>query len=142
RGNLRTLGLFWPELGLLVAHPDGGWPGRVALQCDGYGADAFLEVDLASTRRQAARGGQYPGRAHRRMAGEGELAGWREDAHFGGAVISGGRDDEGGLGQVHLQRDLLHLFVGQTGRLEEHRQRVTAKDAIGKDVDLGEGVGA
>ena len=43
---------------------------------------------------------------------------------------------EDGFRQIHLARDLHHLFVADTFRFGKHRERVTAKSAFSKNVEL------
>ncbi len=78
------------------------------------------------------------------MPRERQLARRRVDAHLRHSVAARRRIDKRRLGQVHLERDRLHLGVRQRPRLQivENGQLIAAKDTIGKDVNLDEGEGA
>ena len=95
-----------------------------ALAPDRHQARGALLHD--AVRRLGLAAGLQPGMAasQRRMAGEGQLAAGREDAH---AVVGrrlGGRQQEGGLGQVGPLREVLHLRVVEAGAVEHHRERI------------------
>ena len=77
-------------------------------------------------------------RAERGMPRERQLAGRGEDPHPRLAVRPRGRQQERGLGTVHLARDRLHLRVGEARRLKHHRERIASEDALGEDVHLDE----
>ena len=104
---------------------------------DGYGNHArhLLEVDL--DRRpdlsELARRRQGEGGADVGMAGERHLGGPREDADL--ASMSGsGREHEGGLGQVELLGDLLHLLIAQPLGLGQDSKLIAAEARVGEDI--------
>ena len=61
------------------------------------------------------------------MAGERHLRRAGEDAHAGGVRRILGRQHEGGLAQVELVGEGLHLRVGEAARVGEHGERVAAE---------------
>jgi hypothetical protein len=58
------------------------------------------------------------------VAGERHLEGRREDAHACRRAV--GRQDEGGLRKVELQRERLHRRVVDAARILEHGERIAA----------------
>ena len=67
------------------------------------------------------------------MSGEGQLPDRREDAHPRVPVSLGG-EDEGGLGEVDLARELLHQLLGQAPRIREHGQLVSGQRPVREHV--------
>jgi hypothetical protein len=72
------------------------------------------------------------------MPGEGQLLDRGEDPDPVVRAGVGGRQHEGGLGQVHPVRELLHLLGAQALTVEHDGQRVPAIGLGGEDVDQGE----
>src|SRR5438309_718538 len=58
------------------------------------------------------------------------------------AVRARGREEEDGLGEIHLARDLLHEGVVEPARVEEHGERIAAEHAVREHIHLDELVGA
>ena len=80
------------------------------------------------------------GGADRRMAGEGHLRPWREDAHPPRVARVGGREHEGGLGEIELPRERLHGAVAETARVREDCELVAAERARGEHVGDDEAI--
>jgi len=76
------------------------------------------------------------------MPGEGHLASRREDPEGRDALGTRGREEEDGLGEIHLARDLLHEGVVEPAPVEEHGERIAAEHAVGEHIHLDELVGA
>ena len=79
------------------------------------------------------------------MAGEGNLFGGEEDADVDAALafdLGCAREDEGGLVEVGLAREGLHLVGGEAAGIGEDSEGVAFKGIFGEDIDLGEVVGA
>lgn len=124
-----------------------GRPGRGELREDGatlfradrdrHGADVLFEHDahVGLLKRNAPERGEHVGRADRGMPGERELDLRRVDAQPRGVRRIARRKDEGGLREIELARDELHLRVGQPVGVREDRERVAAEDAVGEDVN-------
>jgi hypothetical protein len=70
---------------------------------------------------------QYERRSQRRMTRKGELFLHREDAYSHPALAFHGRitrQNESCLGEIHLPRHRLHLFVAQPSGVWENRQGI------------------
>jgi len=79
--------------------------------------------------------------AERGMPGKRHLVSRREDAHARAGTL--GRQDEGGLRKIELQRERLHPCAVERLRPLEHAQRVAAErsSALREDVEEAIGVG-
>ena len=83
--------------------------------------------------------------AERGMAGEGDFFRGEEDADLDAAFafdLRGAREDEGGLAEVGLAGEGLHLFGREAAGVGEDGEGVAFEGALGEDVDLGVVVGA
>jgi hypothetical protein len=69
------------------------------------------------------------------MAGERQFGARRENANLRGVRRILRRQHEGGLGEVELAGDGLHLRAGQRRCVGNDGQRIAAEFAVGKDVD-------
>ena len=101
-----------------MGHPYHRRRREIAFHAYWDGSDALLEDDVALARGQSAALGQHPRRANRRMAGERQLARRREDTHLCNTVRARRRVDKRRLGQVHFERNRLHLGVREGAVLE------------------------
>ena len=78
------------------------------------------------------------------MAGELELLTHGEDAHLDAALalhLRRAGQDEGGLAQIGLARQRLHLLGGEAARIGKDGQRIAFEWALGEDIHLGKVVG-
>jgi hypothetical protein len=76
------------------------------------------------------------------VPGEGQLRPRREDADARRVRRVVGRQDEGGLAQVELARERLHVRIRQAGGVGQHGERVAAEAPAGEHVHGGEGEAA
>jgi len=83
---------------------------------------------------------QYVAGADIRMAGKRQFRPRGEDPHPRVVLRIVGRQHEGGLGQVELRRDGLHVGLTQAARLGKHRQRIAAETLLGEHVHRDEAV--
>ena len=107
------------------------------LEAHGNFADFEIEHDFVGARLLL----QVPGGAERGMSGEGQLLVDGKDPHlvtFG--ALGGGvaRHDEGGLAEIGLARQLLHLVVAQAAGVGEDRKLVALQRPRGENVKLYE----
>ncbi len=141
-GEVQRIGAFLPRAveGLefrLPGHREGG----IALVAHlgihrhlaAHGADLLLDgegrlLHLVFQRQQHRR-------AHRGVAGEGQFMGGGEDAHAGAVRRVARRQQEDGLGEVELPRDLLHGRIVQPLRIQHHGQRIAAEGAGGEHIE-------
>src|SRR5207302_6044036 len=79
-GEGATVGQLGPEFGVTLLHPDAARTGEIAFEPHRHRSDALLQDDFAAASREATLAGKHPGRTHRRVAGEGQLARRGEDA--------------------------------------------------------------
>ena len=80
------------------------------------------------------------GGAKCRMAGEFELLAHGEDAYVDAAFaldLGRAREDEGGLAEVGLAGDGLHLGGGEAASIGEDGEGVAFEGLLGEDVDDG-----
>ena len=98
---------------------------------------AFLDQHAVLLRDAA---GLQPGvrRSQRGMAGEGELLVGGEDADAVVGLGMGGRQQEGGLGEVGPVGELLHLLRAEAVGINNHRERVAPVGLVREHVHLGE----
>src|SRR6266851_2388494 len=68
------------------------------------------------------------------MTGKGQLRGGGENAHASIAAVLG-REQEDGLGQIHLPGQALHLVVAERRPVFEHRQLVPLQWRVSKHID-------
>jgi len=88
---------------------------------------------------------QIPSRSQRRMPREGQLLINRKDAHLVALArldFRIARQDEGGLAQVGLTRQLLHFVVRQAAGISKNGELVALQRAAGEHVELNKGEGA
>ena len=101
-------------------------------------ADRLLEdqADLLAAQqvRRLQRGDEHR-RANRRVAGEGQLGGGREDARVRHVHRVARRQQEDRLRQVELARDGLHRGLVEVLGLADHGQRVAGERAGGEHVE-------
>ena len=120
-------------------------PGNCAAFADhlhGHKAGQFLEHHALGSDRPAVTGAfprQRKGGADIGMAGKRHLRPRREDAHLRGMRRVLRRQHEGGLGEIELGGDRLHLDRRQSARVEHHGQRIAAERPVGEHVDGYEG---
>ncbi len=107
-----------------------------ALDLDPHQPGRLLEQEHPVPIPSPAR--EHPPRAHVRVPGEGQLLARREDAHARRVRGLGRRQDEGGLAQVELARERLHLGARQAGGVGEHGERVAAEAPVREHVEGGE----
>ncbi len=74
------------------------------------------------------------GRPQSGMPRKGDLGGGREDAHLVTAVAFDFRQNEGGLGEVHLLCDLLHLVAREFCRVSEDRELIACVSLFREDI--------
>src|ERR1700682_4390995 len=67
------------------------------------------------------------------MPGKGHLEGRRENPHPGVGDLR--RQDERRLRQIELQREGLHVRVGKSSRILEHREWIAREPFFGKYID-------
>jgi hypothetical protein len=98
---------------------------------------ALLDDDALACWRAA---GGKPGvaGAQRRVAGEREFLGGGEDTDAVVGILRGGRQHECGFREVGPVRDALHVLVGQTLGVEDHRDGVALVRDVGEHVNLAE----
>jgi len=72
------------------------------------------------------------------MTGHRQLDHGREDTQTLQAHVIARWKDEDRLGQIHLARYLLHLFVRETFGFGKDRERIATKNTIRKDIQLQE----
>ena len=130
------IGGFRAEFHGGVAHPDEAGRGGGPFQLHLDGPHAFLEEG-----GDAASGGTSPREASTQavpMVGCPAKATSRAGVKIltRHAIRLGGRQDEGGLGEVQLAGDGLHLAVAQPHPVEKHGQRVAAERPLREDADL------
>src|SRR5205085_1920779 len=70
---------------------------------------------------------------HIRMTGKGDFSARSKNSDVT-RVAGFCRKDEGGLGEVELAGDLLHLMIRMTVRLGQYGQRITAEPRLGKHI--------
>ena len=92
-----------------------------------------LRADRPAVTRAFPR--QREGGADIGMAGERHLRPRREDAHLRGVRRVLRRQHEGGLGEIELAGDRLHLRRGQSAPVEHHGKRIAAERPVGEHVD-------
>ena len=104
-------------------------------------AEAALLHEASLPRRHTPGSQPRVGAAQRRMSGERQLTQGCEDPQPVVRRGVGGRQQEGGLGEVRPPGEGRHLRVGEAGGVVHHGHRVAGERTRGEDVDLGEGVG-
>src|ERR1044071_494389 len=79
------------------------------------------------------------------MPRKGQLFRNREDADFRPLLrFKGGiaRQNEGGLGKIHLARERLHFVIIQSASVSENRERIASQRPLGEDINLNEFISA
>jgi hypothetical protein len=113
-----------------------GKPLLVVLDRDQAGR-ALLDDDALAGRR-AASGKPGVAGAQRRVAGEREFLGGREDTDAVVGAARAWRQHERGFREVGPVRDAPHLLVGQALGVEDHRDGVALVRNVGEHVNLAE----
>lgn len=68
------------------------------------------------------------------MPSKPELSAGREDANACVTALFSGKHEHG-LREVHLVRDVLHLFARQPSRLHEHGELIAGEALLGEDIE-------
>lgn len=129
-----------PKAGIVLAH--GGEDAGASLfggEGDGDGADAEVEGDLGRATLDGVVEVEPACGAEGGVAGELELFADGEDADVdaaGGFDLGRAGQDEGGLAEVGLAGDGLHLGGGEAAGVGDDGEGVAFEGAFGEDVDL------
>ena len=133
------------EGGIVLAH--GAVDAEAVLlrgEADRDGADAEIEGDGGGAAKDGVVEIEPARGAERGMAGELEFFAHGEDADVDAVLaldLGGAGQDEGGLAEVGLARDGLHLLGGEAARVGEDGERIAGEGLLGEDVHDGVVVG-
>ncbi len=104
-------------------------------------ADPFLQHDaqiLSGQQIGSADMRNEAGRAHGRVAGEGQFAAGREDPQPRRVGRGPRLEHEHGLGEVEFARDRLHAAVVEAVGIEHHGERIALERRLGEHVEREE----
>src|SRR5580693_8941833 len=102
----------------------------------------LAHVEIQHNLPHSCRPAQLKCGSQRRMTGERQLFLYREDSHPHPTFAfdrRSTRQDERGLGKIHLPRQRLHFFVAQPSAISKNRYGIALKTLRGEHVQLHEG---